>query len=773
MKDWFDNYSQILTEADHLVERNNVANREKVLIQAFYNGESVTSDEEAAEEGIDQNVNHLFGWNSMSKASGRVEAPKDQPIIWNLEFPIVPPEHREHWESEATKLLNQIIRDSDKMTQPIRSFAGEVTLQGRACLAHTDISTWYPRFIDPLVPAGTLATREDLPYFIVPMMLSRHELEEGLRNASKEGSNWNSDACVQAIKAIRESASSSGTSSTSATNASTPQEDQAAKQQLTDISTMRRLKLPVYMAYISNPSVEGCPWDLVIVPRYSGSQRETILGGDGQVGDIKDWLYHGRSVFKNVGQVIHELFLETNLGGELYWHSAIGMGRLSFESDQDIEDGFNAMLTSIKDAMKRMYTVSQGSDREQLQRFLSEGSNLIPEGVAVAEMGSLPNYQHIMTAINMLSNHSRKLSASATGNQDTFDDELQVQAMERQQEQQEMLSRRMSSVYSFYRKLGTEIVRRFFVAPVQKGCPGYAEVKEFRQRLTSLIGEESFTLLAKQEYGELINVRVKPNKAAGDGDSMKALAGNRFLMQQAHRFSADAQQEILRSTVVTETGDAEKAERLVPRQPGTDGVQEAIAMAENGNARAFGFTQATMPINKTDIHIRQIPVHLQYLAGINAKGGMVGWEEDDYAEFMGIGSHTAMHIQAIAQIPEQKELAMSYQQELQKISREGEEFANNMQAKKQGQEIDQATQHKMTMDSERLELDKRKQISLEHQRNVTQEHRERALAFQQEATAEQIVGQRESQKRQADIAFISAAEKITKPEKPKTPANKS
>jgi hypothetical protein len=96
-----------------------------------------------------------------------------------------------------------------------------------------------------------------------------------------------------------------------------------------------------------------------------------------------------------------------------------------------------------------------------------------------------------------------------------------------------------------------------------------------------------------------------------------------------------------------------------------------------------------------------------------------------------------------------------------------------MQAKKQGQEIDQATQHKMMMDSERLELDKRKQISLEHQRNVTQEHRERDLAFRQEATAEQIVGQQESQKRQADMAFVSAAEKITKPEKPKTPANKS
>jgi len=180
-----------------------------------------------------------------------------------------------------------------------------------------------------------------------------------------------------------------------------------------------------------------------------------------------------------------------------------------------------------------------------------------------------------------------------------------------------------------------------------------------------------------------------------------------------------------------------------------------------------------MPINKTDIHIRQIPVHLQYLSGINAKGKMVGWEEDDYAEFMGIGSHIAMHIQAIAQIPEQKELAMSYQQELQMISREGEEFANNMEAKKQSQEIDQATQHRMMMDSEKLELDKRKQISLEHQRNVTQEHRERDLAFRQEAMAEQIVGQQQAQKRQSDLAAISMEEKITKPEPPKTPPNKA
>jgi len=767
MKDWFDNYSELLIEADSLRQKNDIADGERVLIQAFYNGESVTSDEEAADQGIDQNINHLFGWNSMSKASGRVESPKDQPIIWNLEFPIIPPEMREGIESEVTKMLNQIIRDSDKMTQPIRSFAGEVTLQGRACLAHTDITTWYPKFIDPLVPHGTLATRDDLPYFIVPMMLSRYQLEEGLRKSEKPGSNWNGDSCRQAIAAIKSATVSGATASSSLGNSTTRAEEQSAKQQTTDVPTMRRLKLPVYMCYISNPSDEGNPWDLVIVPRYSQGQREFIMKTRNEKGSVDDWLYHGKKIFKNVGQVIHELFLETNLGGELYWHSAIGMGRLSFESDQDIEDGFNAMLTSIKEAMKRMYVVSPGSDREQLQRFLSETSNLIPEGVTIAEMGSGPNYQHIMTAINMLSNHSRKLSASATGNQDTFDDELQVQAMERQQEQQEMLSRRMSSVYAFYKKLGDEVVRRFFAAPVVKGCDGYYEVMEFRQRLKDLVGQETFALLSKEAEGQLVNVRVRPNKAAGDGDSMKALAGNRFLLSQAHRFNADAQQEILRSAVITETGDADKAERLVPRQPGTDGVQEAIAMAENGNARAFGFTGNTMPLNKGDIHVRQIPVHLQYLAGIVAKGGMVGWEDDDYAEFMAVGSHTAIHIQTVAQIPEQKELAMSYQAELQKISREGQEFANNMQAKRAGQEVNPVDQEKLAMDRERLELDKRKQLALEHQRNVTQEHRERDLAFRQESTAEQIVNQAESQRRQSELSSVALAEKITKPEKPK------
>lgn len=767
MQDWFSSFDSLLLEADKLLGDQCTRDQERRMIMRFYNGQPLMSEEEAEEQGIDSLINHLFGWSSMSKAAGRIEAPLQQPTTWRLEFPYLPIEHRGHWEAEATRKLNQIIHESDRLTTEIRSIAGEATLNGSGCLIHKNLTCWWPTFMDPLVPHGTKATRDSIPYFIVPSYLTRLELENSLRQSKKSGSNWNGEACAYAIDALKASTMSPGNTGTgnthNATQGVTPSETQSAELQGTDVSTMRRLQLPVYQCYISNPSKEGNPWDLVVVPRYTDHQKAYILKKHGGASQTGTALYHGKGIFRGIHQILHELFLESNIGGELMWHSAIGMGRLAFESDNDFESGFNAMQTSIKETMTRMYKVSQGADRESIQRFLSEQQNLIPEGVDVVEMGHLPNYQHIIGAMTMLSNQSRRLASAATGGSDEFSKELQVQAMERQQEQQEMMTRRMSNVYGFYRRLGTEIVRRFFAAPAIEDTEGYDDIQEFRTFMKGLVGDEVFKKLAEEKGGKLKNVCVKVVRAAGDGDTIRAVNGNRFLLSQAHRFSADAQQTILRNAVQTETGNAELAEQLVPRQPDTDGIQEAVAMAENAAAAQFGLTGMSMPLNKTDIDMRQIPIHLQGLQAYLAKGKAMGWTPEDYAAFMALGSHSAAHIQKIEMVPEQKELATALMQQLQQISRQGQEYANNMRAAAEAEKLSPVDQHKMSLDERKLALETRKQVALETSRAAAQNHREREAASRNTLEAERLAAQEVQASRQQDLEAIKVAEKITQP----------
>lgn len=768
MKDWFDSYSQLLAEAETLASSIATQAKERNIIHAFYNGQPVMEETEAQESGQSSLINHLFGWSSMSRAQGRIESPMNQPTTWRLIIPSAPPEHKEHWESSLSDKLCELIRESGRLATEIKSLSGDATLIGRGCLAFTNLYDWCPSFVNPLVPHGAKASTNDLPYFITPGTLSRVNLEEALVASRKESSNWNTNAIEQAITAMRANASSGSSLPTGSTTGTTPEEQQDAKTQSTDVATMRRLKLPVYFCYISNPSSTGNPWDLVIIPRYSAGQRESVMKSRTNASEPDLKLYHGKSIFKNVNQVIHAMFLEANIGGEVMWHSAIGMGRLSFESDQDFEDGFNTMQDSMREAMRRLYRVSPGADREAIERFLSETKNLLPEGVDLVEQGSLPNYQHILQALTILSDHSNKLASAATGNSDKFSDELQIQAVERQQEQQEMLTRRMAGVYAFYRSLGAEIVRRFLCAPIIEDVDGYDEIEEFRSFAKKLVGEEIFGKLCQEKNGRLTNIKIKVNRSAGDGDPAKAVMGNRNLLSQAHRFGPESQQEILRSFVATETGDVEKAERLVPRAQDSGGIQAQLAMAENGNAALFSASGSVMPKQNADLDLKHIPVHFQAMQGLlNIGQQNNGWSVDEYHQFNGIGAHVAIHVQSIAAIPEQKQLAVSLSQQLQTMSRQGQEFANNLQAKMQSQqdEVSMMDRHSMSLDEARLALDTRKQDALEQNRAATQDHRERDLAFRQQKEAAVIAQKDQDSRVKADLA---ATQQVIQANKPNT-----
>lgn len=756
MLDYFDDYGCLLSEADALLLEDDTDAKDRRMITAFYSGQNIKTEEDAEDNEIDSLVNHLFAWAQMSRASARIESIINQPVIWRLEFPSIPIQVRKRFEQEATRKLNEIIQVSGRLRQPIRSIAGEATLHGRGCLAHTNSTSWFPKFVDPLVPRGTSACRDDVPYMIVPSRMNRRELENALRMAEKEGSSWNKKALEQAIKAIKGNVGSSGNGSQDA-NRTTQAEQQTARSQATDVATMNRLNLPVYFCYISNPSKPSNPWDVVIIPRYNQSHKMAILGDkENNPGEIDLKLYHGEGVFDCVDQMLHPMFLEANIGGELYWHSCIGMGRIAFESDQDYEDGFNMMMTSIKETMRRLWAVSNTADRDELNRFLSETHNLVPEGVTAVEIGKMPNYQHIMGALGMLSNHSRKLAASSSGGQDEFSDELQIQVQERQQEQQEMLSRRMSNIYAFYGQLGREIVRRFFAAPVNEDSEGYDDVKEFREYMKSLLTPEGFDELRKEKNGYLLNVKVRTVKAGGDGDRQQAMQGIGMVMSQAHRYSPEGQQAILREFTSITMNNAEVAEDWVPRQEQPDEAQAWAARSENASAHEYGLTGQQIPINATDLPLRHIPIHDMGLDALLAIGAKEGWEEEDLAAFMALGAHQAAHIMQIKAVPEMKDTARKLIQKLQQQSRKGGEYRNNLAASQEAKQLDPMDQHTIQMDAFKGRMAVEKLALSKQKADATQMHRDRQLAFDQEAKARELALKESGQKFDAQMEALHA-----------------
>lgn len=739
--DVFPDYQTILREADELLKEDRFAAADRATIAEFYNGLPIQSQQNAEDENQEKLVNHLFGFDNMNQAVARITAVFSQRQIWKLNFRDVDQSIKDALERRATELLNRIIHRSGRLQQPISSLAGDATLFGRACLMHHNMTDWCPQYQEILVPYGVKARRDDVPYFIVPSFITRKELEGWL---AKPGEGWNKEAIQQCIDILKLAPGTSGNSQ-GLTQYTTTQEVADARLMGQDLSIMNRLRIPTFNAYVQNPATGM--WDLIVIPRYSDTQRQTIqewmAKGEVSYTSIEPYLYHGEKLYDDVCQLLYALFLETNIGGDMLWHKVMGLGRLNLESDADYEDAFNQMMTSAKECLRRLYKVSEGSDPDSLNSFFAGSQNIIPQGVDVVEVAKMPNYQHILGAMNMLRSQSNAAAAGAVGASSEFNEDLQVQAVERQQRQQDMMTSRMTAIYRFGDDLGREIVRRFFLAEPSKKCESYDDIMEFRDEFMEILEEygvpEIWDDLTEIEYGQLCNIIVSTNRAPGDGNTLRAIQGSRYVMERLFpNLAPQSQQDAMRNAVALETGDEDLAEQLVPRQPEPMSFQTIAAMTENNSAASFGFAGAPMPIQRTDVNQVHIPLHIMGLEALNRKGQAGGWDRSDVAAAQALGSHTAMHIQEFAKNPQNKQQATAYLQQLQAIAREAQVFLNQVNEQEQKPEMDPYDAAKLQLEAGSLQLKTRQQDAIEVQRLKQQDLRERDTAFNQAARAKEI-----------------------------------
>lgn len=710
----------MLAEADQLINEDRWDAEDRATICDFYNGRETMTQAEAEAKGVKNVTNHLFGYDSISMAQHQLMGiyTKDE-VMWNLKFPNVVQHDRNRQEMCATQKWNQIMKKSRRFKPEWKSVCGDATLHGHASLVFLDNCDWCPRFSRPYVPRGTGILPDEVPYLVFPDHLSLTALEDALDQCETRKENgwpvyWKPGQLRLVINMLK--GNIGGTVGTGMTPSNTPVDEyRELKRAGAEGSEGLRTRIPVYYFYVKN---DNNGFDLTILPRLTPSQHKQLRE---KVSVMPECLYEQKDVFEKPQHFLHPLFIDCEIGGRTSWHRVMGLGRLNYEADVETEEFFNDAMQGSREQLRRLYQVGTAADWEMLKTWASGSgpTNVLPPGITLAEARMAPNFQHAFTTMEMLMNLSRK---NASGHMstpgDSKPDELEVNAIERQSRNAEALSARIADVYECCDALGCEVFRRFICDSPMEGDPGYNEIKEFQRQMADQ--GVSLAHLRKMRHGKYVNFEVKTTRVVGDGSKVKQAMANQMLMARLHLFSADAQQIILRRITAEETGDYDFAKEVVQYEKKQDPDQMARANQENDTCDKQGILGVVPQTNGDDLHPVHAEAHLTSMEADVARGKIRPWDEVDVAGFKAKGGHTAMHVQAIQAIPEQKELANQLNQRLQQVAKEGQEHEKNAQQ--------QAEKNKLgPMEQQEMQLKERKQQLGEKTLNDLNQHRAASL----------------------------------------------
>lgn len=718
-KDLFRNEEDMLAEVAKLVEEDYDDACDRAAITAFYNGRETMTQQEAMREGKTEIKNHLMGYDSIVASKEQIASVTTKsPTVWVTEVQNAPASVKDKWSFLITKHWNDTIRQSRRLKPVQESIAGNATLVGSGFYVFADPFDWCPMSRRPLVPRGTGTLARDVPYAVVRDNITLSDLyryRKAAISTSDRGykSSWSIKAIDDCIDYLEGNTKLDTTQSPSTPHDS-PEVEETMRQ---ENAASYRSSIPVYYVYQTRMREEGMPVDLTVLARYPAAENAKRRQSGKRLPEVM--LFDHERFFKSPQEWLHPLFLDCQLGDDtVSWHRVMGLGRLNYDSDVDVERFMNAVMQGSTEQLLRLYRVKDEADMEMVERWASgdTASNVLPAGVEVVEQGkSNAGAQMAMGTMSMLQQLTRRNGNMALANGgDKQVNELEVQALERQGRNAAAISNRINEVYEVGEGVGDRIFKSFIAANIMPQDKGYPEIRSF-QALLEKEGIPLEFLRQRNKDGTLKNVKIRMNRVAGDGDRVREAMTNRLLMSWMHMFSPAAQQIIMRRLVATETNDYHLSEELVPTQEKPDFLQMQRASNEADTMERRAYTQYISPLNPDDIHMVHVREHLQDLTAM-AQAGQAGvWNEQKSLAFMCIGQHTMQHINVVASVD--KNVGKQLSDHLQQIAKITDALNRNMQAQQESQEPMsdyEKAQIQLKADSQQLKV--RQQESLEGHR---------------------------------------------------------
>lgn len=718
---WFSGPKEMLQEAEHLESVYADIHADERAISNLYNGRDTMDECEAERRGKDSIVNHLFAYDNIATAKAQLESTYNAApefIKVQVTGGIDSAFSRKAVGDEFSKILNRAIKRSRRLKGNWQSLCGDITLFGRGVLAWENRWDWLPRFSKPLVPMGSGTAPEDVPYMIIPRQLSLSDIERYLKLSDRKGSPWDRQGLLDAKKEILKNTPAPGVDTNNPSD-TYQHEHEEAEDEGASLAESWRLKIPVYYVYATRPDGAECPVDLTIVARHKKTDRDPATGIErNSEPELK--LFHKENYYSSASECFVPFFLGTANGGEIKWHNVLGLGRLNYSADVELEEFFNDAMTGSREQLRRLYRVLDTADVEEVTRWASgeEYSNLIPEGVKLEETpknGNFPAAFTIMEQLRQVGQRNAQGSVSNTGGQDNTANELEVQALQRQSRDAQVMGNRMADFYETADTMAGEIVRRFLQPAPSMGDKGYREIKYFQDEMRAR--GIPIDLLRERKFGFFTNIKVTVSRVIGDGDRVREIMANRALESRLQLYPPESRQKILRHLTASDTGDHDLAEELVPlgeEKPDGRAEQEQKAHNENDMCDKHGITGYVPQPEPDDVHPTHLAVHLMGMQSDIQRHGARPWDTVDIGGFSAKFQHATQHLQGVPEgTPDRK----GFDDALSQLAKAGDQIVKQVQQQQAEQQQDPEKVQKAILDREKMDLDQRKQANLESERD--------------------------------------------------------
>jgi hypothetical protein len=176
----FESPNVILTEVQAMLQSNEKVMRNRTLINRLFNGEAPHTEEERRAENIKVNVNWLEATRIASSATNQVNAAFFKGGgLFSVNVDKGDARKRAQYSTTITKYINQELRRSRSYREARKSAHAQVVLHGPGPLVWRNKRSPLPEAVgvdDVLVPAGTLASMDNLDRFSIYQEMTWHEL---------------------------------------------------------------------------------------------------------------------------------------------------------------------------------------------------------------------------------------------------------------------------------------------------------------------------------------------------------------------------------------------------------------------------------------------------------------------------------------------------------------------------------------------------------------------------------------------------------------------
>lgn len=663
---------QSLVDAD----KNRAENRTR--INQVFNGDAPYTDAEVAENGIATNVNFLEGTEVLHRARmSFYNAFLKNQRYFSVAIDIGPAWMRSEWGNIISTEIARAMKRADRYRHLIRSQFAGVVLHGIGPVTWMRDSDWCPKshgVEDVLVPARTLQSLENLPYFTVR---ASYTIEELVRFRDSKNPRWNKSLLEKLVKSMLSKMTQGQPSATPVTS----DEPEAWAEDVKENGGF----------YSSDAAPTVRAFEFYHIDFQRGKEptwrRRIILdaqnpgdGVDATVAKSDEFLYDSKEVpyGSTLRQILHVQFADGAVKPPFRWGSTRSLGYLLY-SVCHLQNRLRCKFSdAVFESMLWYFRQSSTGDGERLRRVDLHDKGIIPDGLSWVRPEERHQINEQLVQFHLADNRNLIAERATTFVRDIDDgsggkEMTAAEAMIRAQDSSAMVGSMLADCFAAETAKHIEIARRFAGSQ-------HRECQEVRKRCIA-------RGVHPQVFATFDAWDVTTERTMGNGNKVLELRQAEALMQLKDTAEVAPEQRrfIVRKYVTALTDDPELARAIVPDEQNQPSPAQQWATLAWGTLISGHPVIITAPINPIDY----IQTLLQQLAGeiqrIESAGGNPPL--DKIQGLANVIQHIQEKIQTIEVAEPLAELVRGFQDALGQASNQVKAYLQRWQEamQKQGQ----------------------------------------------------------------------------------------